>query len=83
MRFQNTWAKAQYYAETPQEYIAAGIAWQLEDTGELADINNQLMVAYGPNGCDDMFMEKFGPQTREQIEQILVKIMLKNLADRY
>ena len=83
MRFQNTWAKAQYYAKTPEQYIAAGIAWQLEDTGELADIDNQLMVAYGPNGCDDMFMEKFGPKTRMQLERMLVRIMAKNLSKRY
>lgn len=76
MVFQNDWDKGQYLAETPKQYIAAGIGWCLEDTGELPDMQNNLLVAYGPNGCDERFIERFGPQSREELEHILSEALM-------
>ena len=83
MMYYNKWQEIQDKTDNIEEYIAAGIMWELECTGEFPDMDYQLMVAYGEDGGDEQFLEKFGKQSREQLEQILMNIVKKSIKSKW
>jgi hypothetical protein len=76
--YRNVWEKAQLEAKTKEQYILAGIGWTLDDTGELPDVD-EMLEYYGVDGLDEMYVSRFTPITRTDLEKMLTKSLLKML----